>query len=81
MLAAKDKPAADDEAAAAPRLHLVAEEPLEVLKSLDERIVGGLGEMGHDVKVVGGVGGGSQNAEFLKEGKVRAGGNGWAAGV
>ncbi len=74
--------ATSHEAASAPRLHLVAEEPLEVLESLDERIVGGLEEMGHDVKVVGGVGGGSQNAEFLKEeGKVRAGGNGWAAGV
>ena len=74
--------ATSHEAATAPRLHLVAEEPLEVLESLDERIVGGLEEMGHDVKVVGDVGGGSQNAEFLKEeGKVRAGGNGWAAGV
>jgi gamma-glutamyltranspeptidase len=74
--------ATSHEAASAPRLHLVAEEPLEVLDTLDERIVGGLREMGHEVKVVGGIGGGSQNAEFLRaEGKVRAGGNGWAAGV
>ena len=77
-----DFAATSRQAAEAPRLHLVAQEPIEVLESLDERIVGGLEEMGHDVNVVTGIGGGSQNAEFLKEeGKVRAGGNGWAAGV
>ena len=53
-----------------------------VTRSLDEAIRDGLLEMGHDLDVVGGVAGGAHCAEFLKtDGKVRAGGNTWAAGV
>jgi len=70
------------EAAEAPRLHVEAREPLAISKSAGAEIAGELRAMGHDVNVVGGVGGGAHNAEFLVESKtVRAGGHTWAAGV
>ena len=70
------------EAVSGPRMHVQMEEPLMVTRSLDEAIRDGLLGMGHDLDVVGGVAGGAHCAEFLKlEGKVRAGGNTWAAGV
>lgn len=70
------------EAVSGPRMHVQMEEPLMVTRSLDESIRDGLLDMGHDLDVVGGVAGGVHCAEFLKpEGKVRAGGNTWAAGV
>ncbi len=68
--------------ATAPRMHVTAEEPIEVLKGMEPEIVEGLEEMGHTLEVIGRVGGGAHGAEFFKEDKrVRAGGNTWAAGV
>ncbi len=70
------------EAVSGPRMHVQMEEPLMVTRSLAESIRDGLLEMGHELDVVGGVAGGAHCAEFLKSaGKVRAGGNTWAAGV
>ena len=70
------------EAVSGPRMHVQMEEPVMVTRSLDEAIQNGLLELGHELEVVGGVAGGAHCAEFLKsEGKVRAGGNTWAAGV
>ena len=69
-------------AATALRLNAEAQEPLELKRGIDPAIVQTLREMGHRVQVVQAVAGGAHGAEVLKsEGKVRAGGNGWAAGV
>ncbi len=68
--------------ARSPRLHVVTEEPVEILDTMDRGIVAGMRELGHDVEVVDWICGNAHGAECLKkEGKVRAGGNGWAAGV
>ncbi len=70
------------EAAAAPRMHVQTDEPLMVTSSAGKTVLDGLREMGHEVEVVGSIGGAMHCAEVLKdEGKVRAGGNTWAAGV
>lgn len=70
------------EAASGARMHVQVEEPVMVTASLDPAIQDGLREMGHELDVVAGVAGGAHCAEYLKaEGKVRAGGNTWAAGV
>ena len=69
-------------AATALRLNAEAQEPLELKRGINPAIVETLREMGHRVQVVQAVAGGAHGAEVLKsEGKVRAGGNGWAAGV
>ncbi|MDA0746841.1 MAG: gamma-glutamyltransferase [bacterium] len=69
-------------AAIAPRMHVQTDEPVMVTESLDGKIVKGLQEMGHEVEVVKGVAGQVHCAEYLKAGgKVRAGGDVWAAGV
>ena len=74
-------------AATALRLNAEAQEPLELKRGIDPAIVQTLREMGHRVmtaacQVVQAVAGGAHGAEVLKsEDKVRAGGNGWAAGV
>ena len=53
-----------------------------IKRGIDPAIVQALKEMGHRVLVREAVAGGAHGAEVLKsEGKVRAGGNGWAAGV
>ena len=70
------------EAAAAPRMHVQTEEPVRISKSVGASILDGLTAMGHEVEPVSGVAGAAHNVEILKrEGKVRAGGNTWAAGV
>ena len=70
------------EAARSPRLHVATAEPLEALDTVAEDIVAGLRAMGHEVEVVDWICGNAHGAEFLKgDGRVRAGGNGWAAGV
>ena len=70
------------EVATSPRLHVVTEEPVEVLDTMRPEIVTGLREMGHEVKVVDWICGHAHGAEFLRsEGTVRAAGNGWAAAV
>src|SRR5262249_30585112 len=58
------------------------EEPVEMSESADRSMVQALIKMGHEMKIVPGVGGSAHVAEVLKEKKmVRAGGGGWAAGV
>ena len=77
-----DQGAGAHQVATAPRMHVTAEEPLEVLEGMEPEIVEGLEEMGHTLEVIGRLGGGAHGAEFLKEEKtVRAGGNTWAAGA
>ena len=69
-------------AAAAPRLHVVVEEPIEVSSDIDEHMVIGLEQMGHRVERNARIGGMAHIAEYLHEQQqVRAGGGGWAAGV
>jgi gamma-glutamyltranspeptidase/glutathione hydrolase len=68
--------------ARSPRLHVVTEEPVEILDTMDGGIVVGLRELGHEVELVDWICGNAHGAEVLKdEGTVRAGGNGWAAGA
>lgn len=77
-----DHGATSHQAAAAPRMHAGPQEPLTVSEALSPDIVQGLVAMGHEVHTAPGVGGGVQCAEVLKrEGRVRAGGNTWAAGA
>ncbi|NKB70379.1 MAG: hypothetical protein GKR89_25185 [Candidatus Latescibacteria bacterium] len=69
-------------AATAPRLNAEAQEPLELTRGISPDIVRQLEAMGHRVTLMDAVAGGAHGAEVLKsEGKVRAGGNGWAAGI
>lgn len=70
------------EAAAAPRLHVEEHEPIELTENLDSNIAGGLAAMGHQPKRVPNVGGWSHLVEVARnEGRIRAGGDIWAAGV
>ena len=70
------------EAAEAPRLHVVVEEPIEVSADMDEKIIGQLQQMGHRVERSARIGGMAHIAEYShKEQVVRAGGGGWAAGA
>ena len=75
-----DADASPLEAAEAPRMHVEAAEPVQVTQSLDEEIVAGLREMGHEIEAVAGVAGAMHSADFDRaDGTVRAGGNHWAA--
>ena len=77
-----DASASAHQVASAPRMHVVTEEPLELQEGVPPEIVNGLEQMGHRVEVVGRIGGAAHGAEFFAaEGRVRAGGNTWAAGV
>lgn len=69
-------------AATAPRMHVEAQEPLDILASAGDSIVEKLIAMGHDVKKAAAVGGNAHLVERLKEqNRIRAGGNVWTAGV
>ena len=77
-----DYGASSYESAAGPRMHVQTDEPLTVTESIGETVLEGLRGMGHEVEVVGSIGGAVHCAEALKgEKKARAGGNTWAAGV
>ncbi|PYV10059.1 MAG: hypothetical protein DMG07_21860 [Acidobacteria bacterium] len=68
--------------AVTPRMHTEGAEPLSVTKVLSPEIVAGLVAMGHEVNRVDSLAGGIGCAELRKrEGKLRAGGNVWAAGI
>lgn len=70
------------QAAIGARLHVGIQEPLELLDTLSVDVVEALRLQGHAVEVAKRIGGYAHNAEFLRDQKrVRAGGNGWAAGV
>ena len=75
-----DSGATGYEAASSPRMHVGIREPLQLTESAGESIFEGLRKLGHTVEARG-VAGSAHCAELLKrEGKVRAGGNAWAAG-
>ena len=77
-----DSGASSYEVATAPRMHAERTEPVEITKNADECVVDELRALGHEISVRDGIAGGMHCAEVLKaEGKVRAGGNTWAAGV
>lgn len=66
--------ASSRQASAAPRLHVLGQEPLEVTRSISDEVVAGLRAMGHEVEVVERCAGPAQDAEFLRnEGLARAG--------
>ncbi len=68
--------------AAAPRLHVLTHEPVELTQDASADLFKELSAIGHDVRSVQGVAGRAHCAEVLHHAKqVRAGGNGWAAGV
>jgi gamma-glutamyltranspeptidase/glutathione hydrolase len=70
------------EAAAAPRLHAQAKEPIEVSPGVAPEIVDRLRALGHEVKTAADLVMGAHGAEFLKGPRqVRAGGNVAAVGV
>ena len=70
------------QAAESPRLHVGTHEPVELMESVGSPIFEGLGEIGHTVRKVRSVANAAHCAEVLREeALIRAGGNGWAAGV
>jgi len=69
-----DRDATGYQAATAPRMHVEANEPVQVTNSVGEKVIEGLRAMGHDVKPVNSIAGVMNCAEVLKaEGQVRAG--------
>jgi gamma-glutamyltranspeptidase/glutathione hydrolase len=70
------------DAATAPRMHVEAQEPINISKSVQPSILAALVTMGHRVKTFNKVGGSAHTVEFLKNNRaIRAGGNVWAAGL
>ena len=69
------------EAAAAPRIHMLTDEPLEVSHNFDPAIRDALEALGHRIEVPEEVAGAAHGAEILKNGTLQAGGNTWAVGV
>ena len=76
-----DHGATSAEAVLAPRLHVTGAEPLELQDTVDGEIAAGLEGLGHQVLRVPRVGGHAAGAEFLRDGRVRAGGGGRVAGL
>ena len=69
------------EASTSPRLHVGESEPVWLTKNADERIAEEMQNLGHMLKR-GTVASSAHCAEFLfKQGKVRGGGETWAAGI
>jgi gamma-glutamyltranspeptidase/glutathione hydrolase len=69
-----------NEAASAPRMHILTTEPLEISHNFDPAIRDALAARGHRIEVPDEVAGAAHGAEILKD-TIRAGGNTWAAGV
>jgi gamma-glutamyltranspeptidase len=68
-------------AAAAPRIHMLTGEPLEISANFDPALRESLAAMGHHITVPNEVAGAAHGAEiFRPDGGLRAGGNTWAAG-
>lgn len=76
-----DRRLSSREAAIAPRIHVEAEEPVEIQDTVDARITAALEAMGHQIVRAAEVGNSAHSAELLESGEIRAGGNVWAAGV
>ena len=68
-------------AAVAPRIHTDGHEPIEITQSAESRIAEGMRALGHTMKPLATVGGWAHLVELLANGKVRAGGGVWSAGV
>lgn len=70
------------EAAAAPRIHILTNEPLEISRNFDPAIRDELIKMGHRIEVPNEVAGAAHGVEILRSsGLLKAGGNTWAVGV
>ena len=69
------------EAISAPRLHVEEQEPFEVTRNLPSELVRELQTMGHEVRIVNGVGGTANVCERLKGGTLRGASNVRAVGV
>jgi gamma-glutamyltranspeptidase / glutathione hydrolase len=70
------------EAAAAPRMHVLRDEPVEISADFSLQARAALEKMGHRTEVPDEVAGAAHGAEILRaDGRLRAGGNTWAAGV
>ncbi|MFB3826567.1 MAG: gamma-glutamyltransferase [Bryobacteraceae bacterium] len=70
------------EAAAAPRLHTITGDPLEISADFDPEARRKLEAAGYRIEVPKEVAGAAHGAEFLRDsGIIKAGGNTWAAGV
>jgi len=68
-------------AAAAPRIHMLTGEPLEISANFDPALRDRLAALGHHITVPNEVAGAAHGAEIVKSlGGLRAGGNTWAAG-
>ena len=70
------------EAAAAPRIHTITGEPLEISNNFDPAIRHALERAGYRSEIPEQVAGAAHGAEFLHASRqIRAGGNTWAAGI
>ncbi len=70
------------EAAAAPRIHTMTGDPLEVSHNFDTSMRQSLEQLGYRIEVPNEVAGAAHGAEFLKPSRlIRAGGNTWASGI
>jgi gamma-glutamyltranspeptidase/glutathione hydrolase len=76
-----DQGASVRQAAAAPRIHTLTGKPLEISTNFDSVIRDQLEHAGHKIEVPDEVAGAAHGAEILSGGKIRAGGNTWAAGI
>jgi gamma-glutamyltranspeptidase/glutathione hydrolase len=77
-----DREATVYEAAVAPRMHTVLGTPLELSSNFDPAIREELERAGYRTEIPDEVAGAAHGAELLHaEGKIRAGGNIWAAGI
>src|SRR3989442_14752076 len=76
-----DRGATVYEAAAAPRIHVLTEEPIEISVNFDPGIAAALRVRGHRIEVPEEVAGAAHGAEILKGGGVRAGGDTGGGGV
>ncbi len=70
------------QAAAAPRLHTLTGDPLEISANFDPALREALERAGYRIEVPDEVAGAAHGAEFFRSsGEIRAGGNTWAAGI
>ncbi len=77
-----DYGASVQEAAAAPRIHTMTCDPLEISHNFDMRMRQSLEQLGWRIEVPNEIAGAAHGAEILKRDRlIRAGGNTWAAGI
>jgi gamma-glutamyltranspeptidase / glutathione hydrolase len=70
------------QAAVGPRMHTIGGDPLEISANFDPAIRSALERSGHRIEVPEEVAGAAHGVELLRpSGRIRAGGNTWAAGV